>query len=146
MSRRRKGPRPAPFTYDNLLSAQDYRCFYCARKMHNVSDYQKAKAMGVLSWTRDHFFSICSGNECHLGNMVLACRDCNSYKGHRDPTRAECIRFYVLWRRARQLHNLKLSEAWEDFMSMQFFIVAFSWLFGEHVIAGQVATDVDFLL
>lgn len=141
---KKKSAYKTPFSYARLLSAQDHRCFYCAQKITDHSDREVAKALGVIPHTRDHFFSASSGHKNIWGNVVMACPGCNRDKGCRVPTRAECVRFYTLWRRAGFLHWISMRSAWDDFMAAQLVIAAFTYLFGETYLPGQLSSDVDF--
>jgi 5-methylcytosine-specific restriction endonuclease McrA len=59
-----------------LFNIQSGHCFYCDKKM----DLNKTNSHDAP--TRDHFVAKHHGGSNHPHNLVCACHECNSRKGH----------------------------------------------------------------
>lgn len=70
-----------------MLQLQDFRCFYCGKKLR------------PLETTRDHFNPRSLGGKITLGNYVASCHNCNQKKGDRLPTKEEKKKLSKLFRR-----------------------------------------------
>jgi 5-methylcytosine-specific restriction endonuclease McrA len=67
--------------FDALWDLQDGMCFYCGVKMKkhiHGNPFEKTTA------TIDHIKPVSKGGKKSAGNIVLACRKCNSEKGSMD--------------------------------------------------------------
>jgi hypothetical protein len=60
--------------WDRVVDSQGHRCFYCAN------------LVTVGAMTKDHLHPICTGGCSCVGNLVGACRTCNSMKRARTVT------------------------------------------------------------
>lgn len=99
-------------------------CFYCGC---NLTPNQA---------TKDHLFPKSQGHEL-VGNMVLACPECNHKKGDMIPCRDIVVRF-VKWWSLFPYKTSAVGELYHEFHQQQFLISLLEWLCGEPNIPGEV--------
>lgn len=68
---------------------QDNKCFFCEKEMNDIMN-------SPMAVSRDHFFPNSKGFTFN-GNLILACRACNTKKGSRVPRRAMIRKFVKLY-------------------------------------------------
>jgi 5-methylcytosine-specific restriction endonuclease McrA len=66
-----KSSRTVKFNKHNLCIRDDYTCQYCRQKFD------------TKSLTMEHVVPRCLGGKTNFTNIVMACRACNTKKGHR---------------------------------------------------------------
>lgn len=84
--------RQEPLTERDLYRRQNGKCFYCLDPLDPAAHSMKYPE----GWTRDHFFPASYGNDL-AGNMVLACKLCNSGKSSDAPSAKEIKKFKMLY-------------------------------------------------
>ncbi len=77
---------------NDVFRKQKGQCFYCNVHMTMDVDLNPNK---IPVATRDHLFPRHAGFFL-AGNMVMACRKCNKYKGERLPTQQEVLKAWEL--------------------------------------------------
>jgi 5-methylcytosine-specific restriction endonuclease McrA len=92
---------------EDLWLAQKGNCFYCFRPMSKTKSN-----LCPTAYTEDHFKPKVKGFKKN-GNIVFAHSLCNLKKGHRDPTKAELIRFKELNQKIKERY-LELKKVRED--------------------------------
>lgn len=76
-----------------IFLAQGGKCFYCNLPMD-------IKKNNPASSTKDHFLPRCKGYKLN-GNTVLSHGVCNWFKGHREVTEKERVKFKKLYKKIK---------------------------------------------
>ncbi len=111
--------------YSTLHTLQGGRCFYCDA---NISNESWIKGVRPKGFTKDHFLPKSRGHTL-VGNVILACRKCNTRKSNRPPTQDEVEMFISIWEQVKHFDLLQ-KEAIAEYRATKKIIDALTRVFG----------------